>query len=61
MAITLLFDPNTFNIFGIFSSIANSKRDGLFGGLLLGFSWDYLASMYWFHTWFNPYNGCCFK
>ncbi len=38
MAITLLFDLNTFNIFGNFSSLANSKREGLFGGLLLGLS-----------------------
>jgi cytochrome c-type biogenesis protein len=38
MGISLLFDLNIFNIFGNFSSLANSKREGLFGGLLLGLS-----------------------
>jgi cytochrome c biogenesis protein CcdA len=38
MAIALLFDLNIFNFFGNFSSLANSKREGLFGGLLLGLS-----------------------
>ena len=62
MAITLLFDLNTFNIFGNFSSLANSKREGSFWRIFAWpLSWDYLASMYWFSTWFNPYNGCCFK
>jgi len=38
MGISLLFDLNTFNVFGNFSSLANSKREGLFGGFLLGLS-----------------------
>jgi cytochrome c-type biogenesis protein len=38
MGISLLFDLNIFNIFGNFSSLANSKREGLFGGFLLGLS-----------------------
>lgn len=38
MGISLLFDLNTFSIFGNFSSLAKSKRDGLFGGFLLGLS-----------------------
>jgi len=38
MGISLLFDLNTFNIFGNFSSLANSKREGLLGGFLLGIS-----------------------
>lgn len=38
MGISLLFDLNTFSIFGNFSSLANSKREGLFGGFLLGLS-----------------------
>jgi cytochrome c-type biogenesis protein len=38
MGIALLFDLNIFNVFGNFSSLANSKREGLFGGLLLGLS-----------------------
>jgi cytochrome c-type biogenesis protein len=38
MGIALLFDLNIFNFFGNFSSLANSKREGLFGGLLLGLS-----------------------
>lgn len=38
MGLTLLFDLNTFGIFGNFSSLANSKREGLFGGFLLGLS-----------------------
>jgi len=38
MGISLLFDLNIFNVFGNFSSLANSKKEGLFGGLLLGLS-----------------------
>lgn len=38
MGISLLFDLNIFNVFGNFSSLANSKREGLFGGFLLGLS-----------------------
>jgi cytochrome c-type biogenesis protein len=38
MGIALLFDLNLFNVFGNFSSLANNKREGLFGGLLLGLS-----------------------
>ncbi len=38
MGIALLFDLNIFNFFRNFSSLANSKREGLFGGLLLGLS-----------------------
>ena len=38
MGIALLFDLNIFNVFGNFSSLANPKREGLFGGLLLGLS-----------------------
>ncbi|AKB30013.1 cytochrome C-type biogenesis protein (ccdA), conjectural [Methanosarcina siciliae C2J] len=38
MGISLLFDLNIFNFFGNFSSLANSRKDGLFGGLLLGLS-----------------------
>ena len=38
MGIALLFDLNIFNFFGNFSFLANSKREGLFGGLLLGIS-----------------------
>lgn len=38
MGISLIFDLNIFNVFGNFSSLANSKREGLFGGLLLGLS-----------------------
>lgn len=35
MGVSLLFDLNIFNVFGNFSSLANSKKEGLFGGLLL--------------------------
>ena len=38
MGISLLFDLNIFNVFGNFSSLANPKKEGLFGGLLLGLS-----------------------
>ena len=38
MGIALIFDLNIFNFFGNFSFLANSKREGLFGGLLLGLS-----------------------
>lgn len=38
MGVSLLFDLNIFNVFGNFSSLANSKKEGLFGGLLLGLS-----------------------
>ncbi len=38
MGISLLFDLNIFNVFGNFSSLANSRKEGLFGGLLLGLS-----------------------
>ena len=38
MGISLLFDLNIFNVFGNFSSLANSKKEGLFGGFLLGLS-----------------------
>lgn len=38
MGLALLFDLNIFNVFGNFSSLANPKREGLFGGLLLGLS-----------------------
>ena len=38
MGIALLFDLNIFNVFGNFSSLANPKREGLFGGFLLGLS-----------------------
>ena len=38
MGIALIFDLNIFNVFGNFSFLANSKREGLFGGLLLGLS-----------------------
>ncbi|KKG14311.1 cytochrome C biogenesis protein [Methanosarcina sp. 2.H.T.1A.6] len=38
MGVSLLFDLNIFNVFGNFSSLANSEREGLFGGLLLGLS-----------------------
>jgi len=38
MGIALLFDLNIFNVFGNFSFLANSKREGLFGGFLLGLS-----------------------
>lgn len=38
MGIALLFDLNIFNVFGNFSSLANPKREGLFGELLLGLS-----------------------
>lgn len=38
MGISLLFDLNIFSFFGNFSSLANSKREGLFGGFLLGLS-----------------------
>lgn len=38
MGIALLFDLNIFNVFGNFSSLANPKRGGLFGELLLGLS-----------------------
>jgi cytochrome c-type biogenesis protein len=38
MGIALIFDLNIFNIFGNFSSLANSKQEGLLGGLLLGLS-----------------------
>lgn len=38
MGISLLFDLNTFSIFGNFSSLVNSRREGLFGGFLLGLS-----------------------
>ena len=38
MGISLLFDFNIFNVFGNFSSLVNSKKEGLLGGLLLGLS-----------------------
>jgi cytochrome c-type biogenesis protein len=38
MGIALLFDLNIFNVFGNFSFLANSKREGLFGGFFLGLS-----------------------
>ncbi len=38
MGVSLLFDLNIFNFFGNFSSLANSRKEGLFGGLLLGLS-----------------------
>lgn len=38
MGISLIFDLNIFNVFGNFSSLANSRKEGLFGGLLLGLS-----------------------
>src|SRR5512145_2335130 len=38
MGISLLFDLNIFNVFGNFSSLANSRKEGLFGGFLLGLS-----------------------
>lgn len=38
MGISLLFDLNIFNVFGNFSSLANPRKEGLFGGLLLGLS-----------------------
>ena len=38
MGISLIFDLNIFNVVGNFSSLANSKKEGLFGGLLLGLS-----------------------
>ncbi|RPJ79692.1 MAG: cytochrome c biogenesis protein CcdA [Alphaproteobacteria bacterium] len=38
MGIALLFDLNIFNVFGNFASLANPKREGLFGGFLLGLS-----------------------
>ena len=38
MGIALLFDLNIFNVFGKLSFLAKPKREGLFGGLLLGLS-----------------------
>jgi cytochrome c-type biogenesis protein len=38
MGISLLFDLNIFNAFGNFSSLVNPRKEGLFGGLLLGLS-----------------------
>ncbi|MFY9201815.1 MAG: cytochrome c biogenesis protein CcdA [Methanosarcina flavescens] len=38
MGISLLFDLNTFNIFGNFSALANPKQEGLLGGFLPGLS-----------------------
>jgi cytochrome c biogenesis protein CcdA len=38
MGLALLFDLNIFNVFGNFSFLANPKREGLFGGFLLGLS-----------------------
>ncbi|MGB9928172.1 MAG: cytochrome c biogenesis CcdA family protein [Methanosarcina sp.] len=38
MGIALFFDLDIFNFFGNLSFLANSKREGLFGGLLLGLS-----------------------